>query len=163
MSRQLDPRLFGEMSTNENKASDELLPQLDRLPQDPTQLRAQMKKKENIEMKVDAFMSKVSEAQRLMTMEVTKLEKRLERIEAHYKNAHESMMLKMQTTDRKLTERTVMENKVQALMERQNTMIQNFERKLNLLKKSIEEKEINNLKLSASLREAQNKIARMSK
>ena len=49
MSRQLDPRLFGEISTNDKKASDELLPQLDRLPQDPTQLRAQMKKKEKFQ------------------------------------------------------------------------------------------------------------------
>ena len=161
MNRQLDPRLFGDSITRDSAGKDEdLLPQLDRLPQDPTQLRAQLKKKENIEMKMEAFMSKMNEQQRLVGIEVQKLEKRLERIEQHYKNAHESLILKMQNTDRKITERSVMESKVQALMERQNMMIQNFERKLNLMKKSLEEKEISNLKLTASLREAQTKLNR---
>lgn len=161
MSRQLDPRLFSDANLHSNSIDNTgSLPPLDRLPQDPTQLRTQMKKKENLEMKIDAFISKVSEVQRLMNLEVGKMEKRLERLEQHYRNAHESMKLKLQTTDRKLTERSVMENRIQALMERQNTMIQNFDRKLSLLKRELEEKEMENLKLSASLREAQTRMQR---
>lgn len=154
MHRQLDPRLFGEAAEERNTTDNELLPNLERLPQDPSSLRAQLKKKENLEMKVEAFISKMSEAQRVMSSELTKLEKRFERLEQHYKQSHEGMQARLQKTDMRMTDRSMMENKIQALLERQNTMMQNFEAKLGQVKKALEEKEIDNLKLQSALREA---------
>lgn len=161
MNRQLDPRLFGESTEPTRTNDNELLPNLERLPQDPSQLRAQLKKKDNIEMKVDAFISKVSESQRVMTNELTKLEKRFERLEQHYKQSYDAMAARLQKTDMRMTDRTMMENKIQALLERQNTMMRNFETKLNSVKKNLEEKEIDNLKLHSALREARDEMNRL--
>lgn len=160
MHRQLDPRLFGE-TTDAKENTQELLPNLERLPQDPSQLRAQLKKKDNLEMKMEAFISKMNEAQRVMNMELTKLEKRFERLEQHYKSSYESMQARLQKTDMRMTERSMMENKIQALMERQNTMMQSFENKLQAVKKSLEDKEIENLKLQSALKEAREDMRRM--
>lgn len=161
MNRQLDPRLFGETTETNTKIDNELLPNLERLPQDPSQLRAQLKKKDNVDMKVDAFISKMSEAQRVMGNELTKLEKRFERLEQHYKSSYDSMSSRLEKTDMRMTDRSMMENKIQALLERQNTMMKNFDTKLNQLKKSLEEKEIENLKLHSALREARDDMRRL--
>lgn len=161
MDRQLDPRLFGDTVEKQSSEEGSLLPNLERLPQDPSQLRAQLKKNDNMELKMEAFISKISEAHRVMSADLIKLEKRFGRLEQHYKSSHDSMQTRVQKTDMRMTERTMMENKIQALIERQNTMMQNFERKLNAVKKSLDEKEIENMKLSATLKEAHHDIRRI--
>lgn len=60
----------------------------------------------------------------------------------------------------KISERTLMDHKIESMLERHNQVIRTFENRLSTMQKLLDEQELHNRNLTAALQEARREIVR---
>ncbi len=157
MSRQLNKGLFHDekklipshpsSETMSDEVASELSYQIKLLK---SQLHELSKKQREIDAKTSHIESNITDI-------FSKSQQNLKRFESAVKSSLQSMINKFSRLNTKVTERNLNENKVQAIIDRHNHVLQQFEQRSLKLQKIISEQEMQLINYKSTIHELQKK------
>lgn len=164
MGRELNPQVF----SNPNIQSKDINQPAGDWHVDPTPaIRidrvAQTADQKKLENRVQQLQDAVSETAKTLSLKTERLAQKVIQLEQKTDALSQELRSKYATLSGRLTERSLVESEVQAMIERHNQVIRTFEAKLAQVQRLCESQQMQLMNASAALDDAKREIARLKR
>jgi hypothetical protein len=168
MARELNRELFGGLASRESAESPNASPQPVYAKAD--EIRVLHLHIENLSKRMKEFESRVEVLTTRVEDMVTQNKQRFERVQGHFQRSSEMMQsgfadvnAKMAQVVSRVNERKVADGVVKEMVERQASLVQTFEVRMNQLQRVISEQEMQLMNARSELKDALGELSRLKK
>ncbi len=153
MQKEINPKLFAakDLEFRESRAES----RVDRIVERGESIK--------VESRLQQVQDQVTELSKTTTLKVERLSQRVSQLESRMDQVFQELRAKYATISGRLTERSLNEAEIEALMERHNQIIRTFENRMSQLQKFCESQQMQLMSAQASLEEARRDLARLKK
>lgn len=165
MQRRMNPGLFGSEFGTEVESYDPGMPVASHpnqsLVSNAALPRPTMGEFQGLEARVENHSTQLNELNKNLQLKFSRNDQRFTRIEEKVEMVAQELKAKQSQLAAKISERTLMDHKIESMLERHNQVIRTFENRLSSMQKLLDEQELHNRNLVAALQDARREIARL--
>lgn len=155
MNKELNPNLFAAKDLDFANREPSPQARLDRLAERGENLKN--------EARIQQIQDHMIELSKTTTLKVERMSQKLAQVEGRVDQMTQELRSKYATLSGRMTERSLAESELEAMLERHNQIIRTFESRMSQLQRLCEAQQMQLLSAQAALEEAKRDIARLKK